>query len=85
MSEENSIFKSEEFQNGFIEFCSSAQYEKYMKPMLNEMIEVCRTKLETTNEFVKWQSRLSAIRQIDGMALKLRLGKSISANNVSAD
>ena len=73
------VFDNEEFGNGFIEFCASEQYQKYMKPFLRELIDVCRSKLEVTDEFVKWQARLSAIRQIDNMSDLLKRGKELTA------
>ena len=69
------IFESTGFSNGFIEFVDSNEYQKYMKPFLREQIELCRTKLETTGDFVVWQSRLAALRQIDNMADTLKREK----------
>ncbi len=80
MQDNRTIFESSEFCNGFVEFCDSAEYQKYMKPFLSESIEVCRTKLETTDEHVKYQSRLSALRLIDNMANRIKFEKQIKAD-----
>ena len=74
-----SVFDSPDFCNGFINFASSEQYEKYMEPFLNELIEAHRTKLESVEDFKDWQSRLKAIRFVQEMPEVLKARKAEAA------
>jgi hypothetical protein len=70
-----SIFDNDEFCNGFIMFYESADFEKYMKPFLSEMIEAHRDALEKADDAKAWQNRLKAVRGIEFMAEALRISK----------
>jgi hypothetical protein len=70
-----SIFDNDEFCNGFVMFYESADFEKYMKPFLGELIEVHRDALEKADDAKAWQNRLKAIRGIEFMAEALRISK----------
>jgi hypothetical protein len=74
-----SVFESSEFVDGFINFCDSDQYRKYMVPFLTELIEMHRAKLETAEDFKDWQSRLKAVRFIAEKSDALRFGKEMVA------
>lgn len=74
-----SVFDSPDFCNGFINFAASSQYEKYMEPFLNELIEMHRDKLETAKDFEDWQSRLKAIRYVKDMSSVLKARKAEAA------
>lgn len=59
-----SVFSNREFTDGFIQFCDSVEYQKYMTPFLDEMIENTRDILEKTTEPVKLQNHLAILRRI---------------------
>jgi hypothetical protein len=63
-----SVFNSDEFQRGFIEFCASDAYRKYMAPFLDELVEAHRDKLETAEDAKSWQARLKTVRFIKDQA-----------------
>jgi hypothetical protein len=74
-----SVFDNHEFVNGFIDFYESEQFERYMVPFLHELIEICRDRLETTENPKHFQDRLGAIRMIAEKANSLKLNKRAKA------
>ena len=70
-----SVFDNSEFCNGFLQFATSEQYEKYMVPFLNELIETHRDKLESVKDCADWQSRLKAIRFVKDAPEMIRMSK----------
>lgn len=75
-----SVFDNEQFCNGFVEFYESAQFEKYMKPFLAELVEMHRDKLESSEKPEKWQHRLQSVRFIMTRAEMLKREKAAKAN-----
>lgn len=71
----DTIFNNSDFINGFIDFYQSQDFEKYMVPFLNELIETHRDKLESTDEAKVIQGRIKAIRFIKGMGAMLTVRK----------
>lgn len=79
-----SIFDNDEFTNGFIRFYDSTDFQKYMTPFLNQLIEAHRNSLEKADDAKSWQNRLKAVRYIADMAEVLRAEKA-SAAKVAAE
>jgi hypothetical protein len=76
-----SIFANTEFCNGFIDFCESEKYEKYMVPFLSEMIDELRDKLEGTDDVARDQGRIESVRKIAEKASFLKVLKKDKAKN----
>ncbi len=80
----NGVFANSDFVNGYMEFCDSAEFTKYMAPYLGELLENARRSLESADDCKRLQGEISMLRKILQQPAILKREKLQAAKDSSA-